>query len=114
MTQGGKSNRESGSWVLCGSSPGTPFGAPIDDKSRKSRSEKHVGKHCQNKVPKKRCLWTPSNRENQGLCLDGTIIFTFPPGAPKQTKIVSNGYPSGRLGVNLDIVGEHFVGMSKS
>ena len=31
--QGGKSNRESGSWALRGSSLGTPFGAQIEKKS---------------------------------------------------------------------------------
>ena len=41
-----KSDEKVGSWALRGSSPGTPLGTQIDEKSRKSRSEKHVGKHC--------------------------------------------------------------------
>ena len=94
-----------GSFVV--TSPGTPFGAHIDKKKKKVVPRSTL-ENIVRKVLHKRCLGTPSNHENDGFANTKALIFTFPFGAPKLSKIVSNGYPLGSLWVALGAVGDSF------
>ena len=78
--------------VVRGSFMGPSLGPPLEPKSNKCRKEvvlNSTSKNIVRKVLHKRCLGTSSNP----MTTKPLSYLTFPPGAPKQPKIVFNGYP---------------------
>ena len=88
--QGGEINRESGSWVLRGSSPGLSW----ESKSyiNRSRCETNVEKHCAQSAAQE-ASGDRSNHENDGFIYSKPLFSNFHPSLQNDRKLLPMGTP---------------------